>query len=119
MNEHDDFWTWIRRAYREPESTQYTVHNMEVAYQAGRAAQAPAANGDAQTDECLALDLLEKLFDEWENGVPCYEDSESQGGFLGNAFRLDGDTFKACVALLERRRPRDAAMQRTTDGSAT
>ncbi len=32
-----DFWAWIRRAYREPESSAYTVHNMEVAYQAGRA----------------------------------------------------------------------------------
>lgn len=32
-----DFWAWIQRAYREPESAAYTVYNMEVAYQAGRA----------------------------------------------------------------------------------
>ena len=32
-----DFWAWIRHAYREPESVTYTVYNMEVAYQAGRA----------------------------------------------------------------------------------
>ena len=31
-----DFWTWIRQAYREPESTKFTIYNMEVAYQAGR-----------------------------------------------------------------------------------
>lgn len=33
-----DFWAWVRNAYREPESTDFTIHNMEVAYQAGRAA---------------------------------------------------------------------------------
>ena len=47
-----DFRTWINRAYSDAEATQYTIHNMEVAYQAGRTATAsggaaPAAQGDA------------------------------------------------------------------------
>ena len=37
-----DFAAWIRQAYREPESTSFTIHNMEVAYQAGRASHVPA-----------------------------------------------------------------------------
>ncbi|MCT6719805.1 hypothetical protein [Acidovorax sp. K2F] len=40
------FWEWVRQAYRAPESTSFTVHNMAVAYRAGRdadrAARAPA-----------------------------------------------------------------------------
>ncbi len=45
-----DFQTWIRQAYREPESTTYTIHNMEVAYQAGLAAQASTVAGEAQQE---------------------------------------------------------------------
>lgn len=40
-----DFWEWVRRAYRNPESTSFTVHNMAVAYRAGLAATQPAAQG--------------------------------------------------------------------------
>ena len=52
-----DFAAWIRQAYREPESTSFTIHNMEVAYQAGRAShgQAPATNPwrDAVVNACM------------------------------------------------------------------
>jgi hypothetical protein len=40
-------------------------------------------------DEAEALDLLEVLFDAYEDGPPCYEDPDEQSGFLGNAVRLD------------------------------
>lgn len=43
-----DFWEWVRRAYRNPESTSFTVHNMAVAYRAGLAAIQPAAQGMEQ-----------------------------------------------------------------------
>lgn len=59
-------------------------------------------------DAELALDLLETLFSEWEEGTPCYESEDGDGAFLGNAFRLDDETFKGCVDLLNRRRPRAA-----------
>ena len=44
-----DFRSWIHLAYRDPESTAFTIHNMEVAYQAGRAShgKAPAATPQA------------------------------------------------------------------------
>jgi hypothetical protein len=37
----NEFTAWLPRAYRQPQSN-YTVYNMEVAFEAGRAAQPPA-----------------------------------------------------------------------------
>ncbi|MFY4027175.1 hypothetical protein ACOTI1_24250 [Achromobacter xylosoxidans] len=55
-----------------------------------------------------ALDLLDTLFTAYENGTPCYEEPDSQGGYLGMAFRIDDDTFRACADLLNKERPRTA-----------
>lgn len=57
------------------------------------------------SDECLALDLLARLFSAWEAGIPCYTSPTEGAGFVGNAFRLDDETFKSCSDLLNRRRP--------------
>lgn len=65
-------------------------------------ARAPVA------DERAALDLLDTLFTAYENGTPCYEEPDSQGGYLGMAFRIDDDTFRACADLLNKERPRTA-----------
>lgn len=72
-------------------------------------ADSPSPSDEAvRRDAELALDLLETLFSEWEEGTPCYESEDGEGAFLGNAFRLDDETFKGCVDLLTRRRPRAA-----------
>lgn len=55
-----------------------------------------------------ALDLLETLFEAYENGPACYEDPSEQAGFVGNAVRLDDETFRACADLLNLHRPRDS-----------
>ncbi|MGI4815884.1 MAG: hypothetical protein ACRYG5_10005 [Janthinobacterium lividum] len=75
-------------------------------WQASRAAQPPIAQQEYET----ALDLLEHLFDAYEDGVPCYGEPESQGDFFGNAFRLDGETFNKCADLLNVKRPRSPAI---------
>lgn len=62
-------------------------------------------------DERAAFDLLDTLFTAYENGTPCYEEPDSQGGYLGMALRIDDDTFRACADLLNKHRPRtDAAL---------
>lgn len=69
---------------------------------------APAAPQPAQqpTDEKDALDLLAVLFDAYENGPSCYEDPDDRAAYIGNAIKIDDDTFEKCVDLLNRRRPR-------------
>jgi hypothetical protein len=76
------------------------------AYEGARRAEPSVA---ADHDE--AVQLLSAVFDAWENGDPCYEDPETQGGYLGMAFRLDDDVFNRCCALLNRLNPpRNAAL---------
>jgi hypothetical protein len=70
---------------------------------------APSPEGQAEqqaTDENAALDLLDAMYSAWENGVSCYEDPDENQGYLGNAFRMDDETERACMELLDRRRPR-------------
>lgn len=64
-----------------------------------------SGQAEAASDEQLALDLLAQLFSAYENGTPCYTSPREGAGFVGNAFRLDGETFKVCSELLNRRRP--------------
>lgn len=97
----------------------YTKSQVIEAIDADRAMRAgePAAVGSLN-DENEALDLLEILFDAWENGIPCYEDPESHEEFIGNAFRLDDSVFHRCCNLLNRRRSKHAtqtAQQPLTD----
>lgn len=73
--------------------------------------QAEAVPSDVVRDADLALDLLSKLFDAYENGLACYEDPDEQAGYLGNAVELDADTIHACADLLNRRRPIAAIAQ--------
>lgn len=44
--------------------------------------------------------LLRTMFDLYENGVDCYEDPDDMSNYLGKAFRLDDETFDACVNIL-------------------
>lgn len=57
-----------------------------------------------------ALDLLDKMFTAYENGVDVYEDPEDCAGHMGHAVKLDDETFHACADLLDSLRPR-AALQ--------
>lgn len=75
-----------------------------------------STQAEAGSDERLALDLLARLFSAYETGTPCYTSPLEGAGFVGNAFRLDDETFKACSELLNRRRP--AAMDADELGRA-
>lgn len=58
-----DFWAWVRKAYREIESTDFTIHNMEVAYQAGRASAPAVAPADVVRELVrLTDDDLTKIY---------------------------------------------------------
>lgn len=57
-----------------------------------------------------ALDLLDILFTAYEDGVSCYEDPEDQAGPLGNAVKIDDETFHRCADLLNRERPRTPSL---------
>lgn len=57
-----------------------------------------------------ALDLLDILFTAYEDGVSCYEDPEDQTGPLGNAVKIDDETFHRCADLLNRERPRTPSL---------
>lgn len=50
--------------------------------------------------ESIALILLGKIFDLYENGVDCYEDPDDMRNYIGKAFELDDETFEACVNIL-------------------
>lgn len=76
-----------------------------------RAQPAQAVPPDVVRDADLALDLLAKIFDAYENGTACYEDPDEYAGYIGNAVQLDDDTFHACAELLNRRRPIAAMAQ--------
>jgi hypothetical protein len=65
-----------------------------------------------------AVELLAAVFDAWENGIDCYEDPESNAGYLGMAFKLDDDVFQRCVDLLNRENPpRNAALAAQSQGA--
>ena len=63
---------------------------------------------EAQRERDKAIDLLETMFSEYENGTACYEDPEDCSGFVGYAFKMDDLDFNACCDLLNRTRPRTA-----------
>lgn len=52
------------------------------------------------------LDLLEVMFDAYEDGVDCYEDPDEQAGYFGKAIKLDDATFHRIADILNERRPR-------------
>lgn len=54
------------------------------------------------------LDLLDVMFSEYEDGIPCHEEPDGIGGYIGNAMRLDDATFKRISDILNKHRPRKA-----------
>lgn len=52
------------------------------------------------------LDLLEVMFDAYEEGADCYEDPEDCAGYLGRAVKLDDAVFHRIADILNERRPR-------------
>lgn len=68
-----------------------------------------AGASSGMEDENEALDLLDDVFSAYEDGAPCTDTGDDDGSFIGNAVRLDDETFHRCVALLKRRRPRPGA----------
>jgi hypothetical protein len=57
------------------------------------------------SDELLAVQLLSDVFNAWENGVECYSGAEEDSIFIGQAFRLEDETFTKCCELLNRVNP--------------
>lgn len=55
------------------------------------------------TDELL--DLLEYIFDMYENGPQCYEDPEDCSGYIGHAIRIGDAEFKRIADILNAHRP--------------
>lgn len=43
---------------------------------------------------------LEMMYDKWENGVSCYEDADTTGACLGNAFRLNAEEEQEVLSLI-------------------
>ncbi|CAB3899748.1 hypothetical protein [Achromobacter deleyi] len=92
-----DFQAWIRQAYREPENTAYTIYNMEVAYQAGRAALASAPVADESPMAKMADALREKARQEQQ----AYQDRRNQAtewGPMPEGTEADNPTLSAPVA---------------------
>ena len=70
-----------------------------------------ALTGDCGGGDARLLELLEIMWDGYENGSPCYEntgDPEEIGSHIGNAFQLDGDIENEIVKLLNDKMPRKA-----------
>lgn len=97
-----DFWAWIRRAYREPENAAYTVYNMEVAYQAGRAALQSQDREDAERLDWLAEQEAQIQILALANGIRYRlgwpDDGEAQSEWfkcpreaIDHARRIEGD----------------------------
>lgn len=53
------------------------------------------------------LDLLDCLITVYEDGAACYEDPEECSGYIGNAVKLDDDTFNRMCDILNAERPRN------------
>ncbi|MDE2103364.1 MAG: hypothetical protein KGL39_39350 [Patescibacteria group bacterium] len=62
-------------------------------------------------DADLALDLLEDIYSRYEDGIQCYEVPDNYEGYVGQAIRLPSDVEGLITDLLNRRRPRNAAMK--------
>jgi hypothetical protein len=83
------------------------VHN-EPAYPNGPCdciLSQPTSADDA--DKKLAIDLLDYMYQQFENGDPCYE--EGEGSYIGNAVNPDADKENAIIELLNRLKPKAIA----------
>lgn len=52
------------------------------------------------------LDLLEYLFEKYENGPACYEDPDGLECYLGNAIHIGDAEFSRIADILNSHRPR-------------
>lgn len=102
----------VPRRREEPVAYWVPGENLFCAAEPGQrvgGAWAPLFSSPGMEDENEAIDLLDDVFSAYEDGAPCTDTGDDDGSFIGNAVRLDDETFHRCVALLERRRPRPAA----------
>jgi hypothetical protein len=53
-----------------------------------------------------AIELLEYVFNLYEDGDHCYEDPDEQAGYLGKAIAIGGDEFDRIIAVLNATAPR-------------
>lgn len=85
-------------------SREETIHTMENLQKRVKELEAGAAshNGQGWEDLRLAAELLEFMYDKWENGDPSFSES---GDSLGNAFQL-GDREDEIISVLNRLFPR-------------
>ena len=62
-------------------------------------AAAECAARDAEIERLLGL--LDRMFSQYENGTPCYDDPDG-GSYIGPAFRLDDADFDDIVEVLNK-----------------
>lgn len=111
MTTRDEFVAWAK-SINLPQSIMI-FHWSELAYQA-RQQEIDALKAEIERLKRVsnaALDSLDTIFTDYEEGADCYEDPEELSGYLGKAIRLDDDEFNRCVDLLNRFRPRSAEEQ--------
>lgn len=108
----DDFWH-----ITDTGTMEHFVHTHALTIEA--ALQQPDTSEAVREREEL-LDLLELLWDGYENGSPCYEntgDPEEHGSFIGNAFEVDSDVEDRICKILNGRAAVIAAMKGVDHGS--
>lgn len=64
-------------------------------------APSPAQDKDAQD----AIDLLDVMYEKYENGANCYEDPDDCSGYIGKAINLNDEEDARICDLLNRLRP--------------
>lgn len=83
----------------EPTMFTSNVETRQQAYDRGYAVGS-GNEGAYQREIARLRAALEFLYDKWENGDPCYEDADSTGVSLGNAFRLSEAEEAEILALI-------------------
>ena len=79
---------------------------MEQAIKVGEPSGAASELSDVlcvTTEELI--DLLEYVFEKYENGQQCYEDPDDCSGYLGHAIHLGDTEFQRIADILNAHRP--------------
>lgn len=101
---------WSSGSSQQPRITEDILETIQEAL------SPPPDNAEAVRVEEL-LDLLELIYDGYENGAPCYETSDGENGsYLGNAFKLDHVQEKQIEDILNKHRPRTAVVAAMKEG---
>lgn len=61
-------------------------------------------------ERAMLLDMLDHFVTQYEEGTPCYESPEDADGYIGNAFKVDDEIFSNACEILNKERPRNAAI---------